>query len=182
MKGLGPAQKKLLILLVGATSMGLTYSFSKQLWILKQMGREWNKVNRQALRRAIESLYKRKLIDIKENSDGSTQIFITKSGKIKSLVYDIDKMTIKKPKIWDKKWRMVIFDIPENYKKAREAMRRHLKNLGFYQLQKSVFVFPFECENEIDFVIEYFNVRSYVRLVLAGEIDNSLHLRKIFNI
>ena len=182
MKGLGPIQKKLLILLIGTVSAGLSYNPSKQRWVLKQMGREWNKVNQQALNRAIKSLYESKLIDIKEGINGATKITITKSGKTKSLEFKIDEMNIKKPKIWDKKWRITIFDIPEEHKKAREAVRGCFNNLGFYKLQKSVFVFPYDCEKEVDFIIEYFNVRPYVRLILAEKIDNELHLRKIFDL
>jgi len=51
-----------------------------------------------------------------------------------------------------------------------------------YQLQKSVYVYTFEYKNELDFIIEYFNLRRYVRFILAKEIDNELHLRKIFNL
>ena len=182
MARLGLIQKKLLILLVGFASIGLTFNPRKQLWILKQMGREWNRANRYALDRAIRNLYKSQLVDIKDNINGSTQIILTKSGKTKSLEYKIDEMVVKRPEVWDRKWRIVTFDIPEKYKKAREAIRKHLDDLGFYKLQKSVFVFPFECQDEVDFIIEYFDVRSFVRLVLAEKIDNELHLRKIFNI
>jgi len=127
-------------------------------------------------------LYESKLIDIKESIDGATKITITQSGKTKSIEFKIDEMNIKKPKIWDKKWRIVVFDIPEKHKKAREAIRECLNNLGFYKFQKSVFVLPFECSDEIDFITEYFNVRSYVRLILAETMDNELHLKKIFNL
>src|SRR3990167_2211250 len=64
---------------------------------------------------------------------------------------------------WDKKWRVVIFDIPEKSRMARDALRRKLKELEFRELQKSVFVHPYECKKEIDFIIEFFNLRHYVR-------------------
>jgi len=182
MERLGPVQKKILLLFHGIAAIGLSYNLRQQIWILKQIGREWNKINQQALNRAIKSLYESKLIDIKEGIDGATKITITQSGKTKSIEFKIDEMNIKKPKIWDKKWRIVVFDIPEKHKKAREAIRECLNNLGFYKFQKSVFVLPFECSDEIDFITEYFNVRSYVRLILAETMDNELHLKKIFNL
>jgi len=76
----------------------------------------------------------------------------------------------------------VVSDIPEELKKAREAVRHHLKRLGFYPLQKSVFVFPYECENELEFITEFYNIRRYVRYIIAEKIDNEFHLKKIFNI
>jgi phenylacetic acid degradation operon negative regulatory protein len=45
---------------------------------------------------------------------------------------------------WDRKWRVVIFDIPEIDKKAREHLRQKLVSLGFGKLQKSVYVSPLD--------------------------------------
>ena len=39
---------------------------------------------------------------------------------------------------WDKRWRMIIFDIPEKYRKTRDKLRLTLRSLGFVQLQASV--------------------------------------------
>ncbi len=50
---------------------------------------------------------------------------------------------------WDKKWRLILFDIPSNMEKQRQAFRRKLKYIGCYMIQKSVFVFPYPCEKEI---------------------------------
>ena len=43
---------------------------------------------------------------------------------------------------WDRKWRVVIFDIAEINRSSRNALRRKLKDLGFGLLQKSVWVSP----------------------------------------
>src|SRR3989344_571401 len=181
-KRLGTFQRKVLLLLFGSLSFGFTYNLRQQLWILKQMKREWNKINRQALKRAIRSLYESKLVDMRDGAGDAVKMILTENGKKKALEYEIDEMIIKTPKIWDRKWRIIIFDIPEKYKKIREAMRQHLKRLGFYKLQKSVFVLPYECCNEIEFLIEFYNIRSYVRQIVAEKIDNELHLKEIFKI
>jgi DNA-binding transcriptional regulator PaaX len=76
----------------------------------------------------------------------------------------------------------VVFDIPEKLKRGRDALREKLKELGFYELQKSVFVFPYECRDEIEFIIEIFELRKYVRFGVLEEIDNELHLKKIFEL
>ena len=107
---------------------------------------------------------------------------LTDRGKQKAITFNIDNMEIKKPKKWDKKWRMVLFDIPEKHKPAREALRDSLRKLGFHEYQKSVFIHPYECQKEIDFVIEYFNIRQYVRTVTAAVLDNGIHFRKIFDL
>ncbi|MCH7763134.1 MAG: hypothetical protein IIB95_05255, partial [Candidatus Marinimicrobia bacterium] len=65
-------------------------------------------------------------------------------------------------------WRIVIFDIPEKRKKARDAINLKLKELGFHPIQKSTFIFPYECRNEIDFVAEHFFVRKYINYIVDG--------------
>ena len=82
----------------------------------------------------------------------------------------------------DGKWRIVMFDIPEKYRGARNALRNILRQLGFFEYQKSVFAHPFECQNEVDFVIEFFKLRPWVRLAVADNIDNELHLKTHFNL
>ena len=62
---------------------------------------------------------------------------LTENGKRKALTYQIDEMKIKKAQKWDKKWRIVLFDIPEKKKKIREALRHHLKNLDFLNIKKA---------------------------------------------
>ena len=96
------------------------------------------------------------------------------------LAYNIDKIKIKMPKKWDKKWRMVLFDVPHTYRKARDSLRFHLKQLGFYQLQKSVFIFPYECKDEIDFITEIHDVGKFVRYAIVDSVDNEGYLKQVF--
>ncbi|MEK7629201.1 MAG: hypothetical protein AAB394_01610 [Patescibacteria group bacterium] len=179
---LGPVQQKIILLLLGGVGLGLARTSKQYFRVIKGVSKEWKKINKQSLEKAIFNLYKSKLIHEHENLDGSLTMVLTEKGKQKAITFNIDNMQIKKPKVWDKKWQMVLFDIPEKHKKAREALREILKKLGFYEYQKSVLVYPYECRNEIDFVIEYFEIRLWVRLVTVVALDNELHLRKIFNL
>ena len=74
------------------------------------------------------------------------------------------------------------FDIPEKIKKVREALRYHLKNLGFKELHRSVFVFPYECRNEIEYIVEFYNARRFIRYIEAYYIDNELDLKHKFDL
>jgi DNA-binding transcriptional regulator PaaX len=121
------------------------------------------------------------MVEIKENSNRSYTLILTNKGKLKSLTYYFQEMKIEK-KNWDNKWRAVIFDIPEKLRSGRDVLREKLKQLGFYELQKSVFVFPYECADEIEFIIELFNLRKYVRFGVFETIDNEFHLKKIFKL
>ncbi len=182
MAKLGANSQKVLLLFIGGLALGLNPSPKHFFRIAKSIHYNWQKIKREELYLAIRNLYKSKLIEEKEKPDGRTVLIISEAGKRRALSYKFEEMLIKRPKIWDKKWRLVIFDIPENRKKFRDALRRKLKELDFYELQKSVFVFPFECQNELDFIIEFFQLRPYVRCGLLQSIDNDLHLRKIFKL
>jgi len=165
---------------------GLTLSLSRNprqyFRTLKAIGKGYAEIERQALKNAITDLYKSKILEQKENTDGSLTIVLTENGKRKALTYQIDEMKIKKAQKWDKRWRIVLFDIPEKKKKIREAIRHHLKNLDFFEYQKSVFVQPYDCKNEIEYIIEFYNIRKYVRFIIADSLDNELHLINHFKL
>jgi len=74
--------------------------------------------------------------------------------------------SIKKQK-WDNLWRIIIFDISEDKKAAREALRQKLKRFGFYHLQKSVFVFPYDCEKEITALANFFMAKDNIEYITA---------------
>ncbi len=95
----------------------------------------------------------------------------------------IDALKIKKPKKWDGKWRIVIFDISQLKKVYRELFRSKLKELGFYQLQKSVWIVPFDCQDEIELLREFFGLsQKEMRLIIAENVGPDDWLRKIFKI
>lgn len=178
---MSPTKQKILLLLLAGITLGFTYSPKKQFRILKGLGRAWRKIDEEKLKRDIRELYRSRLIEAKENPDGSFSYKLTDNGKIKALTFHFQEMKIREHP-WDGKWRIVIFDIPEKLRKGRDALREKLKDLGFYEFQKSVFVFPHECRDEIDFLIEFFELRKYVRYGVLESIDNDLHLRKIFHL
>ena len=178
---LSPTTQKIILLLSAGVILGFSTSPARYFKILKAVAQNWKDINEEELKRAIRRLYKSKMISLKENTDGSeTMVTITPKGKQKTLTFKIDKLSIKPMKKWDNKWRIVLFDVPEKYSRGRDALRQILKQLGFYEYQKSVFAHPFECQSEIDFVIEYFQLKPWVRFITADSLDNELHLKKYF--
>jgi len=179
---MGPVMQKTLLLIEGGLVLGLTRRPDSYFKILKKMSKEWRKINERALRSAIRKLYQSKLIDYKESNDGTVLMTLTNSGKKKIVRFNLDFMKIKKPRYWDHLWRLIIFDIPEEKRQGRRALVAKLKELGFCPVQKSVFIYPFECKNEIDFITEIFNLRPYVRLFIVKETDIELDLKNKFNL
>src|SRR3989344_6419215 len=98
---MGNLKKKVLLLLCAGLALGLTRSPKQHRWILKQIPKEWEKLNRQALERAINALYTSHLVQEKENRDGTTTLVLSENGKQRVLRFNIDKIEIKKPAQWD---------------------------------------------------------------------------------
>lgn len=138
----------------------------------------WEKAKRRGiLKTAIKRLEKRKLVSWSE-TNGKLKLVLTEDGRRKVLKYRLEELKLKKPEKWDGLFRVIIFDIPENKKGVREMFRKKLKDLEFYQLQKSVFVTQYECRDEIEFLKNFYEIPSHVSYILAKdipdiEIDNS---------
>jgi hypothetical protein len=79
-----------------------------------------------------------------QKKNGQIFISLTKEGRQKAGKYTIDELCIERPKRWDKRWRVVIFDIPNATRLIREALRGKLIEFGFYKLQQSIWVFPYD--------------------------------------
>jgi len=180
-KEISVIKQKVLLCLFAGLSFAFSYHPRQQFRIIKGFQKEWRKIDQEKIKREIQTLYRSRLVELKRNSDGIFTMILTDKGKLKTLKYYFDQMKIKRDH-WDGKWRIVVFDIPEKLRNGRDALRWKLKELGFYEFQKSVFVFPYECEKEINFVIEFFNLRRFVRYGILETIDNELHLKKVFHL
>lgn len=179
---LGPVAQKTLLLLAGGVRLSLTRRPDAYFRVLKDIAKEWRNINHRGLRSAVRHLYQSKLIDCKENADGTMTLTLTADGKQRALRYSIEDMRIAKPLRWDGVWRIVMFDIPEKHKQGRDALTRKLKKLGLQPMQKSVFVYPYECKDEIDFIVELFELAPYVRFIRTQDIDIALHLKRHFGV
>lgn len=179
---IGHLQQKVLLLLLGGLALGLTRSPKQYFRVVKEIRTEWRAINRRVLNQAIQSLYHSKLVETKDNRDGTLTLVLSKEGKQLALTYDLENMKIKEPNHWDGKWRMVMFDVPEGIKRVRDTLRMHFKNMGFCEFQKSVFVHPYPCAEEIEYIVEFYNARRHIRFVVATEIDNAIELKRHFRL
>lgn len=126
-------------------------------------------------------LKKRGYLNI-EKKNKQIYISLTEKGKEKAGKYLIDDLEIKKPKKWDGKWRIVIFDIPNLTNIKRSALRGKLKHLGFYKLQHSVWTQPYDCQKEMNTLKEFFGLNEKEFKLITGEIENDKFLKNIFNL
>ena len=92
------------------------------------------------------------------------------------------KLRLDKPKRWDRKWRVIIFDIPEKKKGIREQIRNLFRSAGFSRLQDSVWVYPYDCEDIIGLLKTDYGVGKNILYMIVDEIENDKYLRQEFNL
>lgn len=144
--------------------------------------RKWSQYKNKRIYNKFYDLRKEGCIKI-EKKNHQIYISLTEKGKRKANWMQIDELKIKKTKKWDNKWRIVIFDISQLRTIHRNAFRGKIKESGFYQLQKSVWIHPYECKDEINLLRDFFGLnQKEVRLITANDIEDDGFLRKIFKI
>jgi len=144
--------------------------------------KKWRKYSKKQLYDTFYNLKKQGLIKFEKRGQ-QIYISLTKEGKKKAGIFQINNLKIKRPKKWDGKWRIVIFDIAQLKKIYREALRGKLKELGFYRLQDSVWIYPFDCKAEIELLRDFFGLsEKELRLLEAENIGNDRELKKYFKL
>lgn len=108
-------------------------------------------------------------------------ISLTKEGRKKAGKFQIDDLQIRKQKKWDGKWWLLMFDIKKEEKVKREALRGKLKELGLYQFQKSVWVYPYSFQKEMQLLRDFFRLsKKEMTIIKAIEIERNQELKTFF--
>lgn len=170
--------EKILILLWG----GVDLSFSAlddlfDLFAYRSKRWGWNAQEElctiQSLDRIIKTLKDEHLIkEIEE--EGKHKLQLTHKGELA-----INWLTppFEKPKgKWDGYWYLLVFDVPEEIRKARNLLRDKLYNLGFGRIQKSVFISPYNSLPIIENLAKQNKVDQYIRTMVVKKINNQKQL------
>lgn len=107
---------------------------------------------------------------------------LTRRGKSILTERQIWNLTISTPQKWDKKWRMVLFDIPVDKRKRRDAFRLRLKELGLVRYQDSVWLYPYPLEETITKTGNFYRLTRYISLITAEKISSEKKFRRHFNV
>lgn len=127
---------------------------------------------------SIQKLIVQKKIVVIATDDGF-RLTLTEKGK-KSL--GMLAYRKKLPKVWDGKWRIVSFDVFEKNRKKRDLFRRELKEYGFMQIQKSIWVYPYSCEDYIMLLRTNLHFGKNIRYIVAESITEDTAMRKAFKL
>lgn len=110
------------------------------------------------------------------------QLSLTEKGKVLLVKLELLDFRLKKPKRWDKKWRVLIFDISEKRKVLREKVRRTLMAIGFVRLQDSVWIYPYDCEDLVTLLKTDFKVGKDLLYMIVDSLEYDNSLREHFNL
>lgn len=173
------ADKIIMALLIGIAIPAILSSPTGLYSILRAGSRYYFRKNQ--FNRAAKGLEKKGYIALTKTEEGWLLKLLPNGRKYaKQIVFE--NLKLPKPKIWDGKWRLFSFDIPEENKNARNMLRSKLKSLGCYNIQRSLFVYPYDCKRELQSIARHYDVLKYTLFAEVFYIDLDKELRKFFHL
>ena len=94
----------------------------------------------------------------------------------------LTEFAIKKPRHWDGRWRVLIFDIPEHRRGTRDKIRLTLRAMGFVRLQQSVWIYPYDCEDIVALLKADFKIGKDLLYMIVEVLEYDTPVRKIFGL
>ena len=156
------------VLTLATTAPGLLYAFGK----IRAQNFQERRDRYDRLWQAFNRLKKERAVELVGEKDGKLIYHLTDKGRIKLKSFALETLEIIKPERWDGKWRVIIFDIPEKRRRIRRIIQKKLLEMGFYPFQKSVWAHPFPCEAEVEFLKDFFGVKSCVDILIVPQMPN----------
>jgi len=129
------------------------------------------------LQKLLKYMEKTKLIELRLRGN-LIHADLTKKARNRLNLVELNEILIKTPKIWDKKWRIIIYDIPAQKKENRYLLLEQLHRLGFYKIQDSTWVYPFTCSEEVMEIIDRLEIINYATLIV-GDIESKDEIKLI---
>ena len=172
---------KLLLSLFGAVKI-TAKPFFKASPIYRKSVYDFEKSNiydKSEINERIQYLKRMKLIKtFVENREKYAELQPAGFKKLKQLSQLSKESPPTRPKKWDRKWWLTVFDVPEKFRTARDSLRFKLQTYDFVKIQKSVYVFPFPCTDEVVALSKRLGIEKYVTIMIAeiiqGE-ENIIH-------
>jgi len=166
--------------MVAASNQYFWRSFYRN--FLRELKRSQSAKEKKKLYDALRYLRQKKFVDIQESDKGIKIVITTAGYKVLKEIKTWDDLKIRKPPEWDRKLRFVIFDIPRRRQRARNILLKILKDWNFFMVQKSIWVYPYDCVNEIVVVKKLLKIEPYVRVLVTDAIEGEYKILKYFKL
>jgi len=139
-------------------------------------------------RKYLQNAYYLKRKGLVKHDKKKNEIILTQKGILRATKHVLSRIDSSKTvngnnRAWDGTWRIFMYDIPAGERTKRNAIRQVIKKIGMVQFQKSVWIYPFDCTEEIGLVKNVFSLGDEsVRLILSKDIGESTKFKKIFKL
>jgi DNA-binding transcriptional regulator PaaX len=177
-RGIGQVQKAVLatVAVGGILAVGVVAPNALQLLGGQRNKYRFNNQTKLALARLAQKGY-----IIFEERGGGRYARLTEIGE-RALTFEKQKAVLQlgSRKRWDKRWRVVIFDIPEFRRSTRDRLRKVMVEAGFYRLQDSVWLYPHDCEDFVALLKADLKIGNAVLYMIVEKIENDLRLKQHF--
>ena len=120
---------------------------------------------------------------IKSQKKGGKIVFeLTEAAKRQLFVFEKLSLKHSSPLRWDKRWRLVSFDIPETQKKYRDTLRWKLKRLGLEKFQQSIWLSPYPLEDDFQQIIAEGGLQNCILIIDTDRLPNEARWRQHFKL
>ena len=162
---------------VGLLELGATVAFDPHRFLRREG--PFGSYSKPQLTKNISYLKKSGYFKYKNN-----KLYLTQKGREKIIKLIIQKRNKEKIKKWDGKWRGIIFDIPELNRRERNFLRRELHQMGFRELQRSVWISPFDFERELKTLLKLWrkDFSGDIRFLVIERMENDSDFKRKFNL
>lgn len=167
--------------ILGFVTVGAIAGNAVQLLKYTPLGDRKLKIKRYELNRSVKRLLDRGFLHLKILKNVE-YLELTDKGKKLILKFELESLAKDKPKKWDGKYRVVIFDISENRRSIRDRLRITIRGFGFVQLQQSVWVYPYPCQDIIELLKRYLEIHGEVIYMTVDSIEDDQWLRNTFGL
>jgi phenylacetic acid degradation operon negative regulatory protein len=179
---LGPVGHAVLMTIAAAGVLTVAVCAPNALQILKPFLKKKKYSGKQAVQRNIQSLMRTGLVRMCVDEHGNPALELTRKGKWEMVIRRSAVMPEKKKEKWDGYWRVVVFDVPNTKEKLRNELRDGMHMYGFHLLQKSVWVYPYACDEFVRILREHLEIQEDVLYMTVLHIENEKELRKSFRV
>lgn len=137
---------------------------------LKPFVRASRSFERHDINRAIRRLVRRGFVEEVRRRGYIIGYRMTDRGREELMRREFACTELERPRKWDGKWRLIVFDVPERRRHLRDMLRTHFQRLGLHPIQKSVWLTPFPCDDLVQLIkvdldlgrsVQYFTVGAF---------------------
>ena len=177
---IGPVAEVILGVIAVTGVISIAVCAPNALQLLKPFFKKKKYSPRASVARNIESLISSGLVKRTYSKDGEHRLELTRRGKWEAGIRSA--LPGQKKKKWDGKWRVVIFDVPNTKTNMRIELTRGMRMYGFELLQKSVWIYPYDCNDFVKILREHLDLKENVTHLTTNSFEGDEKYRKKFEI